>query len=51
MRKTYQLEDLDCAVCAEKMEKAAAILRESHLAKTVFATETYNREGGFANDK
>ena len=36
---------------AEKMEKAAAILRESHLAKTVFATETYNREGGFANDK
>ena len=22
MRKTYQLEDLDCAVCAEKMEKA-----------------------------
>ena len=22
MKKTYQLEDLDCAVCAEKMEKA-----------------------------
>ena len=36
---------------ADKMEKAAAILRESRLAKTVFATETYNRGGGFANDK
>ncbi|MDY4000847.1 MAG: 4-(cytidine 5'-diphospho)-2-C-methyl-D-erythritol kinase [Blautia sp.] len=36
---------------SDKMEKAAAILRESRLAKTVFATETYNRGGGFANDK
>ena len=24
MRKTYQLEDLDCAVCAEKMRDAIA---------------------------
>ena len=36
---------------ADKMEKAAAALRESRLAKTVFATEVYNREGGFTNDK
>lgn len=36
---------------ADKMEAAAAVLRESHLAKTVFATEVYNRNGGFPNDK
>ena len=28
----------------EKMEKAAEVLRESRLAKTVFATEVYNRQ-------
>ena len=28
----------------EKMEKAAEVLRESRLAKTVFATEAYNRQ-------
>lgn len=36
---------------AEKLEAAAAALRESHLAKTVFATTIYNRNGGFTNDK
>lgn len=35
----------------EKMEAAAAALRESRLAKTVFATEVYNRNGGDTNDK
>lgn len=30
----------------EKMETAAAVLRESKLAKTVFATEIFNRNGG-----
>lgn len=34
-----------------KMEAAAAVLRESRLAKTVFATEVYNRNGGNTNDK
>ena len=34
-----------------KMEKAADKLRKSHLAKTVFATTIYNRNGGFTNDK
>lgn len=28
----------------KKMEKAAEVLRESRLAKTVFATEAYNRQ-------
>lgn len=36
---------------ADKMNRAAAILRESHLAKTVFATEVFNRMEGFTNDK
>jgi 4-diphosphocytidyl-2-C-methyl-D-erythritol kinase len=36
---------------AEKMERAAALLRESRLAKTVFATEVYNQNGGNTNDK
>lgn len=36
---------------AEKMNRAAAVLRESHLAKTVFATEVFNRMEGFTNDK
>lgn len=35
----------------EKMAKAAAVLRESKLAKTVFATEIYNRNGGNTDDK
>lgn len=35
----------------EKMELAASALRESKLAKTVFATEVYNRNGGNINDK
>ena len=35
----------------EKLEAAAAVLRESRLAKTVFATEVYNRNGGNTNDK
>lgn len=30
----------------KKLNKAAAVLRASHLAKTVFATEVYNRNGG-----
>lgn len=36
---------------ADKMAAAAAVLRESRLAKTVFATEVYNRNGGDTNDK
>ena len=36
---------------AAQMEKAAAALRDSHLAKVVFATEVYNRNGGTTNDK
>lgn len=36
---------------AKKMAGAAAVLRESRLAKTVFATEVYNRNGGDTNDK
>ena len=35
----------------DKMEGAAAVLRESGLARTVFATEIYNRNGGDTNDK
>ena len=35
----------------EKLETAAAVLRESRLAKTVFATEVYNRNRGNTNDK
>lgn len=35
----------------EKMTAAAAVLRESRLAKTVFATEIYNRNGGNTDDK
>ena len=35
----------------DKMEQAAAVLRESRLARTVFATEIYNRTGGESNDK
>lgn len=35
----------------EKIAAAAAALRESKLAKTVFATEVYNRNGGTTNDK
>lgn len=35
----------------QKMKKAADILRESGLAKTVFATSVYNRNGGDTNDK
>lgn len=35
----------------EKMNAAAAVLRESRLAKTVFATEVYNRNGGDTDDK
>lgn len=34
-----------------KLNKAAAVLRASHLVKTVFATEVYNRNGGTTNDK
>lgn len=34
-----------------KLNKAAAVLRANHLAKTVFATEVYNRNGGTTNDK
>lgn len=36
---------------ADQMEEAAAALRDSHLAKVVFATEIYNRNGGTTNDK
>lgn len=35
----------------DKMAQAAEILRESRLAKTVFATAVYNRNGGDTNDK
>lgn len=35
----------------DKMERAAAVLRESRLARTVFATEIYNRNGGDSDDK
>lgn len=35
----------------QKMKNAAAILRESGLAKTVFVTSVYNRNGGDTNDK
>lgn len=35
----------------EKMNAAAAVLRVSKLAKTVFATEVYNRNGGDTDDK
>ena len=35
----------------DKMEGAAAVLRESRLARTVFATEIYNRNGGDTNDE
>ncbi len=36
---------------AKKIARAAAVLRKSRLAKTVFATEVYNRNGGDTNDK
>lgn len=36
---------------ADKMNAAASVLRASHLAKTVFATEVFNRMEGFTNDK
>lgn len=35
----------------DKMDRAAEVLRESGLARTVFATEIYNRNGGDTNDK
>ena len=35
----------------DKMERAAAVLRESRLARTVFATEIYNRNGGDSDDE
>jgi len=35
----------------EKMAAAARSLRKSGLAKTVFATDIYNRDGGVTNDK
>ena len=35
----------------DKMAAAARILRKSGLAKTVFATDIYNRDGGVTNDK
>ena len=35
----------------DKMAAAAKKLRKSGLAKTVFATEIYNRDGGVVNDK
>lgn len=35
----------------DKMRAAAAVLRRSRLAKTVFATTIYNRNGGDTNDK
>ena len=35
----------------DQMERAAAVLRESRLARTVFATEIYNRNGGDTNDE
>ena len=36
---------------ARKLEQAAEALRKSGLAKTVFATEVFNRNGGNTNDK
>ena len=39
MRKTYQLEDLDCAVCAEKMEKAIKELEGIEDANVNFITQ------------
>lgn len=36
---------------ADKMHAASSALRASHLAKTVFATEVFNRTEGFTNDK
>ena len=41
MRKTYQLEDLDCAVCAEKMEKAIKELEGIEYANVNFITQKY----------
>ncbi len=35
----------------EKLKKATAKLKESKLARTVFATEIFNRNGGYTNDK
>ena len=35
----------------DKMAAAARSLRKSGLAKTVFATDIYNRDGGVTNDK
>lgn len=35
----------------DKIRAAAAVLRKSRLAKTVFATTVYNRNGGDTNDK
>ena len=35
----------------DKMRAAVAVLRKSRLAKTVFATTVYNRNGGDTNDK
>ena len=35
----------------DKMAAAARSLRKSGLAKTVFATDIYNRDGGFTDDK
>lgn len=35
----------------QKLKKAASVLRQSGLAKTVFAANIYNRNGGDTNDK
>lgn len=39
MKKTYLLEDLDCAVCAEKMEKAIKELEGIENAQVNFLTQ------------
>lgn len=35
----------------EKLKRATVKLKESRLARTVFATEIFNRNGGYTNDK
>ncbi|MCD8049172.1 MAG: cation transporter [Clostridia bacterium] len=39
MRKTFRLEDLDCAVCAAKMERAIKEIEGVHDASVSYAAQ------------
>lgn len=44
MKKVYRLRDLDCAVCAEKMERAISRLPEIQKASVSFLSQRMTLE-------